>query len=84
MFHQIYELMVLGMHPAIPHPRRSQIRPQAVRSIDFIVRPARSESPPHDWTIPVVCSRLPARTGETGTTHRAAQRAKRNSYSNLE
>src|SRR5437773_7266 len=30
MFHQIYELMVLGMHPAIPHPRRSQIRPPTV------------------------------------------------------
>jgi len=27
MFHQINELMVLGMHPAISHPRRSQIRP---------------------------------------------------------
>lgn len=27
MFHQIYELMVLGMHPAISHSRRSQIRP---------------------------------------------------------
>ena len=28
MFHQIYELMVLGMHPAISSSRRSQIRPQ--------------------------------------------------------
>ena len=27
MFHQINELMVLGMHPAIQYPRRSQIRP---------------------------------------------------------
>src|ERR1051325_6487248 len=27
MFRQISELTVLGMHPAIPHPRRSQIRP---------------------------------------------------------
>jgi len=28
MSHQIYELMVLGMHPAISYPRRSQIRPR--------------------------------------------------------
>ena len=28
MFHQINELMVLGMHPAIPYPRRSQFRPR--------------------------------------------------------
>ena len=27
MFHQINELMELGMHPALQHPRRSQIRP---------------------------------------------------------
>jgi len=27
MFRQISELTVLGMHPAIPYPRRSQIRP---------------------------------------------------------
>jgi len=28
MSHQIYELMVLGMHPAILYPRRSQFRPR--------------------------------------------------------
>ena len=28
MFHQIYELMVLGMHPAISYPRRNQNRPR--------------------------------------------------------
>ena len=28
MSHQIYELMVLGMHPLISNPRRSQIRPR--------------------------------------------------------
>jgi len=32
MFRQIYELTVLGMHPAIPHPRRSQFRPREVES----------------------------------------------------
>ena len=32
MFHQINELMVLGMHPAILYPRRSQIRPRRVSS----------------------------------------------------
>jgi len=30
MFHQINELMVLGMHPAIQYPRRNQIRPRGV------------------------------------------------------
>ena len=34
MSHQIYELMVLGMHPAISNPRRSQIRPHSVSPIE--------------------------------------------------
>jgi len=36
MFHQIYELMVLGMHPAISHSRRSQIRPLDRRAPDAL------------------------------------------------
>jgi len=35
MFHQINELMVLGMHPAISHPRRSQIRPLGRRTFSL-------------------------------------------------
>src|SRR5688572_32931149 len=39
MFHQINELMVLGMHPAIQYPRRSQIRPlRQVTRARLIVR----------------------------------------------
>ena len=39
MFHQIYELMVLGMHPAILYPRRNQGRPQSVvQQRTFILR----------------------------------------------
>ena len=32
MFHQIYELMVLGMHPASLYPRRSQVAPDRVEN----------------------------------------------------
>ena len=43
MFHQINELMVLGMHPAIQCPRRSQGRPLRVRTAaGSSVPPARS------------------------------------------
>ena len=30
MFRQIYELTVLGMHPANPYPRRSRVAPLGV------------------------------------------------------
>ena len=33
MFRQIYELTVLGMHPTIPYPRRSQFRPLEVSRV---------------------------------------------------
>ena len=40
MFHQIYELMVLGMHPAIPYPRRSHFAPVEVTARIGPLRPA--------------------------------------------
>ena len=39
MFRQIYELTVLGMHPATLYPRRSQIRPLRRIACISIVRP---------------------------------------------
>src|SRR5215203_1494942 len=43
MSHQIYELMVLGMHPAIQYPRRSQFRPprESMRLPSTTLRPGK-------------------------------------------
>jgi len=53
MFRQIYELTVLGMHPAIQCPRRSQIRPLRVGTAaggsvptDLLIVPDEVYTPP--------------------------------------
>ena len=46
MFHQIYELMVLGMHPASLYPRRSHVAPMwcaAVVELNWRSRPYSDE-----------------------------------------
>ena len=60
MFHQIYELMVLGMHPAIPHPRRSQIAPTRLVAA-FYCKGYRGRSTTVDNTNAVFVSATPGR-----------------------